>query len=153
MASSSDAVRLTLTASTASDVDVYWLGAGDGDGEERFYMRVPAGETRTQETFAGHVWRCRVAAAECGGAGGEVLATITLGSDAQLSVGRGGSPASTAPRGVSVVDQCEAFYDQRLEVGLGGLAVRAHACVSAAAQGRSLARALDELPDSRREPN
>ena len=45
--------RVTFVNRTRSDVELIWL---DTAGERHSYGRIPAGETRSQHTFAGHVW-------------------------------------------------------------------------------------------------
>ena len=70
----SDALELTLSNETDREVELLWCERADGAADdERSYLRVQPGETRTQRTFAEHAWRCR------GAADGALLATVVLG--------------------------------------------------------------------------
>ena len=51
--------RLTVGNSSQSEVDLLYVYTEADDEQERSYLRLQPGETRTQETFADHQWRLR----------------------------------------------------------------------------------------------
>lgn len=123
---SSGLLDLQLTNRTDHAAEVLWI---DEDSRaERNYGRAAAGESRTQQTFAGHTWLCR--------ATDEMrLATVVLGSvGVHLSFGRAPSEPAAGPPSATEMQldapHTSSFYSQRIVVGETGLAIRAHAAVS-----------------------
>ena len=61
------------------EVDLLYVRNDDEEEEERSFVRIPPSESRTQQTFAGHKWRCRSRP------DGTLLVTVACG-DADLFV-------------------------------------------------------------------
>ena len=99
------------------------LYINEESGAEASYLRVPPGESRTQNTFLGHTWRCKAAA------DGTMLAAVVAGA-ANARLGLGGSDGQEAASAGPSAAAAEAFYSQVVTVGSSGLRVRAHADVS-----------------------
>jgi dipeptidyl-peptidase-4 len=48
-----EATRLTIENATAGEIEMFWV---DGGGQRRSYGRLAAGDSTTQNTYAGHLW-------------------------------------------------------------------------------------------------
>ena len=47
------ATELTIENGTAGEIELFWV---DASGERKSYGKLPAGQSNTQQTYAGHVW-------------------------------------------------------------------------------------------------
>ena len=70
---------LTVLNDSPLEVDLLYVCNDDEEEEERSFVRIPPSESRTQQTFAGHKWRCRSRP------DGTLLVTVACG-DADLFV-------------------------------------------------------------------
>lgn len=48
-----EATPLTIENDTAGEIEIFWV---DGAGQRKSYGKLPAGQSATQQTYAGHVW-------------------------------------------------------------------------------------------------
>ena len=48
-----DATALTIENATPGEIEMFWI---DGSGQRKSYGKLPAGQSFTQQTYAGHVW-------------------------------------------------------------------------------------------------
>ena len=101
-------IGLTLTNNRGAEVELLWVSDDNAD-EERSYLRVPAGDTRTQQTFPEHSWRCRCTAS------GELLWATKLGRiDLAVTVGGSSSAAETSDADTGATSEpAEPFYHHR----------------------------------------
>ena len=70
---------LTVVNDSSLEVDLLYVCNEEEEEEERSFVRIPPSESRTQQTFAGHKWRCRSRP------DGTLLVTVACG-DADLFV-------------------------------------------------------------------
>jgi hypothetical protein len=87
-----DATPLTIENGTPGEIEMFWV---DGEGRRKSYGRLPAGQSATQQTYAGHVWLMT-------DAGGTPLAGVETPSAPSLArITERVKPAPRSPENVS----------------------------------------------------